>query len=262
MVLQVEDPRKARPVAEWDRSTSPPRPGCRGGSGTPRSRTDLSAPPAARRPRRAQAVWLGRRFPVAGLGGILIGGAAFTPAAIGVLPRFEPGHRATDVRLPGILADGPEAAKHRPSAVDVVGAPPPVPRAVGALGAADEVEAAPRGRIASRGSPSMPISSSPRPVRSSVEGSSRAPWSAKGMLLKIEPVVVGVEGSPSRRRRPCMPRNQAMPARPEHPLATRSALEPFGAPRSPSSPWPSRRGRDKSRCGTGRASRRAGHRDA
>src|SRR6185436_15474097 len=76
---------------------------------------------------------------------VLVGSQRLAPAAVGVLPRFQPGHRAAHVLLRAVLADGADAAEHRPGAVDVVGAPAPVPRPVRVLVASQIPERAPGG---------------------------------------------------------------------------------------------------------------------
>src|SRR5262249_54395481 len=69
------------------------------------------------------------------------------PASIRVLPAQEPFNGTLDVALRAVLADGAEPAQHRPGPVDVVRAPPAVPRAILGLRALDEIECAWHGGV-------------------------------------------------------------------------------------------------------------------
>src|SRR5215467_233666 len=119
MVLQVEDARKARAVPECV---------------FPRAVVALCSQQvvdaaldgrAARAAGREEAEECPRgltrnRFADAGELVILV---ALAPAAVAVLVALEPAHRALDVLVTRIHADGREPAQHRPGAVDVIHAP-------------------------------------------------------------------------------------------------------------------------------------------
>src|SRR5262249_40747573 len=72
----------------------------------------------------------------------------FTPAAVRLLERLEPGHGAADMRRLGAVAEGVERAQHRPRAIDVVGAPAPEPGSVRLLLAKQEVNTGSHRRMA------------------------------------------------------------------------------------------------------------------
>src|SRR5215467_7729918 len=119
MVLQIEDARKARAVPERV---------------FPRAVVALCSQQvvdaaldgrAARAAGREEAEECPRgltrnRFADAGELVILV---ALAPAAVAVLVALEPAHRALDVLVTRIHADGREPAQHRPGAVDVIHAP-------------------------------------------------------------------------------------------------------------------------------------------
>src|SRR5262249_60068708 len=73
---------------------------------------------------------------------VVVALAGLAPAAVLVLVALEPPHRALDIFVPRVLADGSETAQHRPGAVDVVHTPAPVPRPVVPLCVAKEVDRA------------------------------------------------------------------------------------------------------------------------
>src|SRR5579859_2149186 len=76
---------------------------------------------------------------------IIITGAAFTPASIGILDGAQPFAGAQHMRLAIILAGGAQAAQCEAGPVDVRHAPPPVPAAIGLLRAYQIIDAAPHG---------------------------------------------------------------------------------------------------------------------
>src|SRR4029450_13337468 len=80
------------------------------------------------------------RLPPAGerLGFVALAGLA--PAAVPILVALEPADRALHEFVPRVHADGREPAQHRPRAVDVVPAPPSVPRAVMSLSVAEKID--------------------------------------------------------------------------------------------------------------------------
>src|SRR5438874_2600921 len=102
---------------------------------------------AGRAPRREEAEerpggLARRRFAGAGERVVVVALAGLAPAAVLVLVALEPAHRALHVLVPRVLADGGQAAQHRPGAVDVVHAPAAVPRAVVLLRVAEELDRA------------------------------------------------------------------------------------------------------------------------
>ena len=83
-----------------------------------------------------------------------------------------------------IDAGGVERAQHRPGAVDVVHAPAAVPASVRLLVAPSQAIARRIGSEVAGRSPSCASIETQRAVTSAVGGSSSAPWSANGMLLR------------------------------------------------------------------------------
>src|SRR5881396_2066900 len=59
-----------------------------------------------------------------------IGETRFPPPAVRVLFGDEPDDRATDILRLHVFTDRLETGQHRPCAVNIVHAPPPVPRAI------------------------------------------------------------------------------------------------------------------------------------
>ena len=71
---------------------------------------------------------------------VIVAAERLAPAAIRILVILQPRHRPTRVGLAQIGTNGLQAAQHLPGAIDVVGAPPAKPGAVGTLVAAEESE--------------------------------------------------------------------------------------------------------------------------
>src|SRR5262245_7624089 len=139
VVLEIEDPRESGsvPVGVLPRDVVPLRPQQivdatpdGGAAGAPGGEEAEQCPRGLAR----------RRVAHAGELVIVVALAGLAPAAVLVLVTLEPPHRALDVFVPRVLADGGKAAQHRPGAVDVVHAPAPVPRPVVPLRVANEVD--------------------------------------------------------------------------------------------------------------------------
>src|SRR5205814_15438 len=104
-----------------------------------RARDPVRGHEAEERPRRLR----GRALALPGERLVVVRGDRLAPAAVGVLARSQPLDGAAHPRCAQVLADRGEAVEHGPGAVDEVDAPAAPPRAVGALGAAYELERAP-----------------------------------------------------------------------------------------------------------------------
>src|SRR5436309_4535591 len=195
MVLQVEDPRKARSVPErvFPRPVLALRPqqiidAALDGRATraTRGKETKERPRGLTRNRLAHA---GELVVVVALAGL-------APAAVAVLMALEPAHRALDVLVPGVHADRREPAQHRPRAVDVVHAPAAVPRPVVSLRVAQEIDRAPGGLevlpIAERAQELEPATG--QVFRRRVE---QRPVVGQRDVVQVEPLVVGVEGAPA-----------------------------------------------------------------
>src|SRR5262245_39360019 len=144
MVLQVEDPRKARAVPErvFPRAVVALRSQqVIDAALDGRAARAASGEQAEERPRRLAR----NRFAHPGELVVVVALAGLAPAAVAVLVALEPADRALHVFVTGIHADGGEPAQHRPGSVDVVHTPAAVPRSVVALGVAQEVDRALRG---------------------------------------------------------------------------------------------------------------------
>ena len=80
---------------------------------------------------------------------VVVAGAAFAPAAVGVLDGAEPFAGAQDAASRSLYAGGAQAAQREEGAVDVVDAPAAVPAAVRLLGPQQVLDAALDGRVVS-----------------------------------------------------------------------------------------------------------------
>src|SRR5262245_22251588 len=56
--------------------------------------------------------------------------ATFSPSAVRTLAALHPPDGALNIRLGKIFTEGPQARQHRPSAVDVIHTPAPIPRPI------------------------------------------------------------------------------------------------------------------------------------
>src|SRR5690242_5778152 len=79
---------------------------------------------------------------------VVITGAAFAPATVGVLDGTQPFAGAQHMRLAVVLARGAQAAQRETSPVDVSHAPPAIPAAVRLLCAHQVIDAAAHRRMA------------------------------------------------------------------------------------------------------------------
>ena len=112
----------------------------------PLCRLLLVVSPPASNPRIAQAVCEG----VLGAGDervLVVAGAAFAPAAVGVLNGPQPFAGAQNVSFAIAFARGLQAAQRQERAVDVIDAPASVPASVGFLSALQKLDAAPDRRM-------------------------------------------------------------------------------------------------------------------
>src|SRR5439155_2852553 len=195
VVLQVEDPREARPVPQRIRPRAvvaliPQKivdaPLDRGAARAPGREKPQQRPGGLTRDRLAHA---GERV-------VFVALAGFAPAAVPVLVALEPADRALHVLVSRIDADGGEPAQHRPRAVDVVHAPAAVPGAVRLLRVAEEVDGA-LGRlevlaVAERAEELEPASG--QILRRRVEQGAVV---GERDVVQIDAVVVGVERAPA-----------------------------------------------------------------
>ena len=188
-------------------------------------------------------------------GRVVVGAHVLAPAAVGVLMLLQPGHRAADGRLARLHPGGDQRGHHRAGAVDVVGAPPAEPGAVGspAPAAARPRRAGPPGCRPGRTAASASTTCA---VTSAEGGSVTAPKSQNGSLATSREVL-----SASKAAQP--PSADAIPViqvRPREMAALRRASGRCadgpapGAARAP--PRRCRRCRGSCRCRTRRPSRR------
>src|SRR5580765_8500206 len=195
MVLQVEDPREACPVPErvLPRAVVTLR-----SQEIVHTALDSRAARSAGR-EKAQEGPRGltrNRLAHAGELVVVVALAGLAPAPVAILMALEPADRPLDVFVARIHADGGEPAQHRPRAVDVVHAPPAVPRAVVSLSMAQEIDRA-LGRL------------EVLPVAQGTEELQPAPGQVLGGrieqgtvvrerdVVQVEPIVVGVERAPA-----------------------------------------------------------------
>ena len=186
-------------------------------------------------------------------GAAVVAGAAFAPAAVGVLDGAQPFAGAQDVRFAVAFAGRRQAAQRETGAVDVIHAPAAVPASVRFLVLHQIFHAAPHRRMALVAGGRPPSASSTRPVMSGQVGSSIALWSANGTCSET-PSCCRRRTPPSRRpwtASPAASRARAAggaSARRRRCPATRSA---------PAAPSPCRRCPDRTRWRTRKTSRKA-----
>ena len=132
----------------------------------------LVVSPPASSPSMAQAVWEGV-LSAAVKHAIVVAGAAFAPAAIGVLNRSQPFTGSQNVSFAIVFARRPQTAQRETGSVDVVDAPAAIPAPIRLLRLYQVIDAALDG-FGSRVSPCAHRASSTRPLISAQVGSSMA----------------------------------------------------------------------------------------
>src|SRR5581483_8498957 len=91
---------------------------------------------------------LGGRAVGGSVGPVIVAGAAFAPASIGVLDRAEPLAGSQDIRLTIAFARGLQSPQRQVGPVDVIDAPAAIPASVVFLDAFEERHSAPYGLMA------------------------------------------------------------------------------------------------------------------
>ena len=210
--------------------------------------------PAASSASSAQAVCDAVESPSPGAPSVGVGAQVLAEAAVGVLHRLEPAHRAADREVVGGSARRDQRGHHGARAVEVVRAPAPEPRAVRLLLAQQPRDA----RCCTRGSSRVALEREHLDhVRGDVGATAdRSPRRSRRTAARGTARACCRRRTPrSRRRDDCMPQRPRDRARRARPRARRRRA---CAPRAArGSPRRCRRCRDSGRCRTRTPSRSA-----